>query len=65
MVSPVLDCKAVVVRGMGQGAVDHLRNSNLLPVLTGLNTIEEVIAAVAAGSLDSDLRRIHLHHGQH
>lgn len=63
MVSPILDCQAVVVRGMGQGAVEHLRQSNLLPVPTGLHTIEEVIGAVAASSLDSDLRRIHQHHG--
>jgi len=65
MVSPVLDCQAVIVRGMGQGAVEHLRRSNLLPVLTGLHTIEEVIGAVAAGSLDNDPKRIHQHHGQH
>ena len=65
MVSPVLDCQAVIVRGMGQGAVEHLRRSNLLPVLTGLHTIEEVIGAIAAGSLDNDPGRIHQHHGQH
>ncbi len=65
MVSPVLDCQAVIVRGMGQGAVEHLRRSNLLPVLTGLHTIEEVIGAIASGSLDNDPRRIHQHHGQH
>jgi predicted Fe-Mo cluster-binding NifX family protein len=65
MVSPILDCQAVVVRGMGQGAVEHLRRSNLLPVLTGLHTIEEIIGAVAAGSLDNDPQRIHQHHGQH
>ena len=64
MVSPVLDCQAVIVRGMGQGAVEHLRRSNLLPVLTGLHTIDEVIDAVAADSMDNDPRRIHQHHGQ-
>ncbi|MFZ1978048.1 MAG: NifB/NifX family molybdenum-iron cluster-binding protein [Bacteroidota bacterium] len=63
MVSPVLDCQAVIVRGMGQGAVEHLRRSNLLAVLTGLHTIEEVITAVAAGLLDNDPNRIHQHHG--
>ena len=64
MVSPVLDCQAVVVRGMGEGAVDHLRRSNLVPVLTGLHTIDEVIDAIASGSLDNDPRRVHQHHGQ-
>ncbi len=64
MVSPVMDCMAVIGRGMGQGAVDHLRQSNLLPILTGLHTIDEVIDAVAAGSLDHDARRIHQHHGE-
>ena len=65
MVSPVLDCQAVVVRGMGQGAVEHLRQANLVPVLTGLHTIDEVIAAIASGSLDHDPRRIHQHHAGH
>ena len=65
MVSPVLDCQAVVVRGMGQGAVEHLRRANLVPVLTSLHTINEVIEAVAADSMDNDPRRIHQHHGQH
>jgi len=63
MVSPIMDCQAVVVRGMGQGAVEHLRRLNLLAVLTELHTIEDVIGAVAAGSLDGDSRRIHQHHG--
>jgi len=62
MTSPIADCQAVIVRGMGQGAVDHLRQANLLPILTGLHTIDEVLGAVAAGSLDNDSRRIHQHH---
>ena len=64
MVSPITDCQAVIARGMGQGAVDHLQRANLAPILTGLHTIEEVIGAIAAGSLDSDSRRIHQHHRQ-
>jgi predicted Fe-Mo cluster-binding NifX family protein len=64
MVSPIVDCRAVIVRGMGQGAVDHLRSANLIPVLTNLHTIDEVISAIATGSLDHDERRIHQHgHG--
>jgi len=63
MISPILDCHAVVVRGMGQGAVEHLRRAKLLPVLTGLHTIDEVITAVESGTLDNDPRRIHQHHG--
>ena len=65
MVSPILDCQAVVVRGMGLGAVEHLRQANLVPVLTGLHTIDEVVAAIGSGSLESDPRRVHQHHGQH
>jgi predicted Fe-Mo cluster-binding NifX family protein len=65
MVSPITDCQAVIVRGMGQGAVEHLRKSNLTPVLTSLHTIDEVISAIANGSLDHNPLRIHQHHGQH
>ncbi|MGA9406860.1 MAG: NifB/NifX family molybdenum-iron cluster-binding protein [Bacteroidota bacterium] len=63
MVSPVLDCQAVIVRGMGQGAVEHLCRSNLLPVLTELHMIDEVIQAVATDSMDNDPQRIHQHRG--
>lgn len=65
MVSPIRDCQAVVVRGMGQGAVEHLRQANLLPILTALHTIDDVIGAVASGTLSSEPGRIHQHHGQH
>lgn len=64
MISPIMDCRVVVVRGMGQGAVDHLRQANLTPVLTDLHTIEEVIGAIGTGRLDHDPNRVHQHHGQ-
>jgi predicted Fe-Mo cluster-binding NifX family protein len=64
MISPIMDCQVVVVRGMGQGAVDHLRQAKLTPVLTSLHTIEEVIGAIGAGRLDHDPNRIHQHHGR-
>jgi predicted Fe-Mo cluster-binding NifX family protein len=63
MVSPIADSQAVVVRGMGQGAVEHLRRANLVPILTSCRTIDEVIAAIADGTLESDPRRVHQHHG--
>ncbi|HTX17951.1 MAG TPA: NifB/NifX family molybdenum-iron cluster-binding protein [Bacteroidota bacterium] len=62
MVSPILDCQALVVRGMGQGAVEHLKGANILPVLTGLHTINEVLEAVSADTLETDPSRIHHHH---
>jgi predicted Fe-Mo cluster-binding NifX family protein len=61
MVSPILDCQVVVARGMGQGAVDHLRDANILPMLTGLYTIDEVLGAIASGTLENDARRVHQH----
>lgn len=63
MVSSITDCQAVIVRGMGQGAVEHFRRANLTPVLTSLHTIDEVIDAIGRGALDNDPRRIHQHRG--
>jgi predicted Fe-Mo cluster-binding NifX family protein len=63
MLSPIMDCQVVVVGGMGQGAANHFREANLTPVLTGLRTIEEVIHAIASGSLDNDPSRIHMNRG--
>jgi predicted Fe-Mo cluster-binding NifX family protein len=65
MVSPILDCQVLIVRGMGQGAVEHVRRANILPMLTGLHAIDEVINAIASDTLDDDPRRIHQHHGLH
>ena len=65
MVSPITDCMVLIVRGMGQGAVEHVRRAHIQPVLTSLHTIDEVLNAISSDTLESDPRRIHQHHGQH
>ena len=65
MVSSIIDCQAVIVRGMGQGAAEHLRKANLTPVLTSLHSIDEVIRAIENDNLDHNPLRIHQHHGLH
>jgi predicted Fe-Mo cluster-binding NifX family protein len=64
MVSPIMDCKALIVRGIGQGAVEHVRQANIQPILTSEHTIDEVLSAIASDTLESDPRRIHQHHEQ-
>jgi predicted Fe-Mo cluster-binding NifX family protein len=61
MTSSILDCQAVVVRRMGSGAVEHLREAKIFPILTSLHTIEEVVNAIKTDTLDNDPRRIHYH----
>jgi len=61
MIATIIDCQAVVVRGMGQGAVEHIEQAQLVPVLTRLRTIEEVINAIDAGTLEHEPDRIHHH----
>ncbi len=63
MVGPILDCTVLVARGMGQGAFVHLESAGIAPVLTDLHTIDEAVAAYAAGSLQSNPKRLH-DHGQ-
>ena len=65
MVAPVMDCDAVIARGMGEGALQHILHAHLTPIVTGLPSIDEVIAAVASGALEHDPRRVHQHHGSH
>ncbi len=59
----VTDCQAMIVRGMGQGAMEHLRQVSLFAVLTGLHTIDEVVGAISSGTPESDIRRVHHYHG--
>ncbi|GAB4469372.1 MAG: NifB/NifX family molybdenum-iron cluster-binding protein [Anaerolineae bacterium] len=61
MIAPVSDCAAVVARGMGQGALNHLLNAGIRPILTDLTTIDEALQAYIQGGLSSNVSRIHFH----
>jgi predicted DNA-binding protein (UPF0251 family)/predicted Fe-Mo cluster-binding NifX family protein len=63
MLTPIRDCQVVIARGMGDGAYVHLTSDGFTTFLTDLHSIDEVVTAVASGTLRNDSRR--LHHKEH
>lgn len=61
----VADCQVLIGAGMGQPAFDRLQNMGLDVYLTGEKQIAAALAKFQAGTLSSDLRRIHAHHHRH
>lgn len=61
----VADCQVLIGAGMGQPAFDRLQNMGLDVYLTGEKQIAAALAKFQAGTLSSDLRRIHAHHHHH
>ncbi len=64
MVEPILDCQAVVARGMGDGAYVHLTQAGLTTILTEVHSVDEVARAILEGTLLHQPQRVHAH-GQH
>ena len=65
MVDPILDCKVLIARGMGQGAHGHLTQADIQPILTGAKLIEEALSRYLAGELKHEEDRLHAHGGHH
>lgn len=61
MVAPILDCAALVARGMGQGAHVHLASAGIAAILTDEHTIDAALQQYIAGSLASNPKRLHDH----
>lgn len=59
------DCQVLIAGGMGQPAYDRLQQMGLTVVLTGEKQIERALQLYRAGTLPSDLRRVHAHHHHH
>lgn len=47
MVEVIMDCEAVLSRGMGKGAYDNLQEFGIRPVVTEIALIEEAVLAYA------------------
>jgi predicted Fe-Mo cluster-binding NifX family protein len=65
MFQTVTDCQVVVAGGMGQPAYDRAVAAGLSVILTGERTIAGALSAYQAGTLATDMRRVHAHMGTH
>lgn len=59
MVSPILDCRMMVARGMGGGAFQHLTEAKITPVLTDKRTIDEAVQEIIRGTIINHTDRLH------
>ena len=58
MFAPIRDCQAVVARGMGSGAFQHLKDANLSPIITTNKTIAEAVREVIDGTIVNHVERL-------
>jgi predicted Fe-Mo cluster-binding NifX family protein len=59
------DCQVLMAGGMGQPAYDRAAAMGLEVVLPGEKDIEKALEAYLAGTLRSDMRRVHEHGAGH
>jgi predicted Fe-Mo cluster-binding NifX family protein len=59
MATPIVDCQAVLARGMGSGAYNSLRQAGIKPVVTEISSIDEAALAYAAGTLVDHTEWLH------
>jgi predicted Fe-Mo cluster-binding NifX family protein len=64
MTAPLAGVEALIARGMGLGAHQHLLASGIRPILTDLHTIDEAIQHFVDGGLQDNPQRLH-DHGPH
>ena len=59
--TPILDCQILIAGGMGQPTFDHAQAQGLEVILPPQQNIKDALDAYRAGTLISDMRRIHKH----
>jgi len=59
MADEIKDCQLLIAGGMGRGAVRAMEEAGIRVVMTNLASIEDVLAALAAGRLQDRRERMH------
>ncbi len=59
--SPILDCQVLISGGLGRPAYDRATAQGLEVILPAQKNITDALEAYRAGTLVSDVRRIHKH----
>lgn len=57
--APVHDCQVLIAGGMGRHAYDHAVAQGLEVILPRQERIDDALQAYRAGTLESDMRRVH------
>ena len=59
MADKIKDCQLLIAGGMGRGAAQAMEAAGIRVVMTNLASIEDVLAALAAGRLQDRRERMH------
>ena len=59
MADTIKDCQIVLTRGMGNGAYQSMIQNNIKPIVTDIQSIEQAVLSVAAGTIVNHLERLH------
>lgn len=59
MVEAIVDCEALLCRGMGMGAYENLKARNIRPIVTDIQDIDQAAIAYAAGQIVDHLEKLH------
>ncbi|MFC2062687.1 NifB/NifX family molybdenum-iron cluster-binding protein [Chloroflexota bacterium] len=59
IIENIIDCQVLIAGGMGQGAYDSLQNSNIKPIITDAETIDEALKLYLEDKLPNLMERLH------
>ncbi len=59
MAEAIVDCKAVLCRGMGIGAYENMKARNIHPVVTDIADIDEAVTAYVNGQIVDHVEKLH------
>ena len=59
MMENIADCQVLIAGGMGWGAYESLKSSNIEPIVTDIKSIDEAVKLYLAGKLHNLMERLH------
>lgn len=59
MAESIIDCEALLCRGMGMGAYENMMARNIRPVVTDIADINEAVLAYANGQIVDHVEKLH------
>ena len=59
MIEAIIDCEALLVRGMGRGAYVSLEEANIKPIVTDIEDIEQAVQSYLDGTIVDHTDKLH------
>ncbi|MBN1563835.1 MAG: dinitrogenase iron-molybdenum cofactor biosynthesis protein [Anaerolineae bacterium] len=59
MIEAIIDCEAIIVRGMGRGAYIAMETAQIKPIVTDIPAAEDAVKAYLAGDIVDHTEKLH------